>query len=434
MTSHQKKIIISILTSIAIFIILVLIWPKPSSRLITLEMWGVNDEPKVFQPLIATYQQMHPNIKITYTQKDALTYSEELLKAFADNKAPDIFIVPGNWIPTFLNKIEPLDLQKDKEYNLRLINDTYPQIVIDDLVDNQQLLGIPLSIDTLALYYNKDIFDYYNIPSPSSNWTDLINLIPQLRKINPQGQITRAALALGTNDNITWSTDILSAFMIQFGQPLADRQQFKIKFDETIEQTKITPGKEALIFYTQFSDPKSSTYTWANSFPNSLVAFSQGKTALMIGYRQAQEYLQDRTPDLRYGVVNLRIIPGGQNFYYGKTMNAVVSNRSSHPQEAWNFLKYLATKNVSQYYLNQTHNPPARLDLIDSALKDPKIGVFASQILKSRDWYQFDYQLIDTILGKMINDVTLGNIDPEQAVFNAAHSLELEWQKRVKNQ
>jgi len=34
----------------------------------------------------------------------------------------------------------------------------------------------------------------------------------------------------------------------------------------------------------------------------------------------------------------------------------------------------------------------------------------------------------------MINDVILGNIDPEQAVFNAAHSLELEWQKRLKNQ
>jgi len=34
----------------------------------------------------------------------------------------------------------------------------------------------------------------------------------------------------------------------------------------------------------------------------------------------------------------------------------------------------------------------------------------------------------------MINDVILGNIDPEQAVANAANSLEVEWQKRAKNQ
>ena len=434
MTSHQKKILVGIISGLALFILLVLIWPKPSSRLITLEMWGVNDKPEVFQPLITTYQQMHPNLIISYTQKDALTYSEELLKAFADNKAPDIFILPGNWLPAFRNKIEPLDLQQDKEYNLRLINETYPQIILDDLVENNSLLGIPLSIDTLALYYNKDIFDYYKIPLPPSNWTDLINLISTLRKINPQGQITRAALALGTNDNITWSTDILSAFMVQFGQPLADKQQLKIKFDETIERTRIIPGREALVFYTQFSDPKSSAYTWTNTFPNSLIAFSQGKAALMIGYRQAQEYLQEKTPDLRYGVANLPVLPGGQGIYYGKTMNAVVSNRSSHPQEAWNFLKYLATKNAAQYYLSQTDNPPARRDLIDPTLRDAKIGIFASQILNSRSWYQFDYQIVDTILGKMINDVILGNIDPEQAVANAANSLEVEWQKRAKNQ
>jgi len=34
----------------------------------------------------------------------------------------------------------------------------------------------------------------------------------------------------------------------------------------------------------------------------------------------------------------------------------------------------------------------------------------------------------------MINDVILGNIDPEQAVANAANSLEVEWTKRAKNQ
>jgi len=100
---------------------------------------------------------------------------------------------------------------------------------------------------------------------------------------------------------------------------------------------------------------------------------------MMIGYNEAQTIIQNKTPDLRYGVTNLPIIPGGQDINYGKTMNAVVSNRSSHPQEAWNFLKYLATKNASQNYLSQTNNPPARRDLIDSTLRDAKIGILLAK-------------------------------------------------------
>jgi len=62
-------------------------------------------------------------------------------------------------------------------------------------------------------------------------------------------------------------------------------------------------------------------------------------------------------------------------------MNAVVSNRSSHPQEAWNFLKYLATKNAAQYYLSQTDNPPARRDLIDPTLRDAKLEFLPAKFL-----------------------------------------------------
>jgi len=89
---------------------------------------------------------------------------------------------------------------------------------------------------------------------------------------------------------------------------------------------------------------------------------------------------------------------------------------------------------VSQYYFAQTKNPPARLDLISAAMKDSQAGIFSSQILTSRNWYQFDFQQINSLFSKMINDVILGNILPDQAVSSAASGIELEWQKQLKNQ
>ena len=439
MTSRQKTIVLGIIIFIAVFISLAMILRKPSNKLITLEMWGIYDSPAVINSLINSFSQQHKNISIHYTQKETASYYDDLIKSFANNKAPDIFMLPGNWLPMFQDKINTLDLNKDKDFNLRIIKETYPQIVQDDLVDGNSFLGIPLSIDTLALYYNKDIFDYYKIPLPPQTWEDILTLIPKLRKTNSQGQVTRAAIALGTSENITWGTDILSELMMKLGSSMVDKQNVKITFSDSITQnnTRLIPGVEALKEYTQFANPKSKYYTWGNNFPNSIYAFSQGKTAMIISYNLAQQVIKKEAPDLRYGITPFPFFGFeniGNQINYGRTMNVVVSNHSKSQQAAWQFLKYLSSQGVSQYYFAQTKNPPARLDLISAAMKDSQTGIFASQILTSRNWYQFDFQKINSILGKMINDVILGNISPDQAVSSAASGIELEWQKQLKNQ
>jgi len=434
MTSRQKKILFVIISIIIGFIVLSIFLRRQNPKPVSLEMWGVIDEPAVFTPLINSFQKNNPHISIHYIKKDPATYQNDLLKTFAANKAPDIFMLFGNWLPSYQGKIEPLNLKKDKDLNSLIISQTFPQVVQDDLVNNDFLLGIPLSIDTLALYYNKDIFDYYNIALPPQTWDEVVKLIPKLRKTNTKGQITRAAIALGTSNNIDWASDILSELMMQLGSSMIDKTYQKVTFDEPVIQndSKIIPGEEALKYFIQFANPKSSLYTWNNSFPiNSVSAFSQGKTAMMIGYNQAQNAIQKEAPGLRYGIAPFPYLSGNEEkINYARTMNLVVFNRSSHSKEAWQFLKYLSQSNNSQYYFLQTKNPPARLDLISLAINDSQAGVFASQILTSRDWYQIDSQEISTIFNDMIESVVLQNILPVQAIFKAASGIELLWQQK----
>ena len=434
MTSRQKKILFVIISIIIGFIVLSIFLRRQNPKPVSLEMWGVIDEPAVFTPLINSFQKNNPHISIHYIKKDPATYQNDLLKTFAANKAPDIFMLFGNWLPSYQGKIEPLNLKKDKDLNSLIISQTFPQVVQDDLVNNDFLLGIPLSIDTLALYYNKDIFDYYNIALPPQTWDEVVKLIPKLRKTNTKGQITRAAIALGTSNNIDWASDILSELMMQLGSSMIDKTYQKVTFDEPVIQndSKIIPGEEALKYFTQFANPKSSLYTWNNSFPiNSVSAFSQGKTAMIIGYNQAQNIIQKEAPGLRYGIALFPLLSSSkEKINYARTMNLVVFNRSSHSKEAWQFLKYLSQSNNSQYYFLQTKNPPARLDLISLAINDSQAGVFASQILTSRDWYQIDSQEISTIFNDMIESVVLQNILPVQAIFKAASGIELLWQQK----
>lgn len=434
MTPRQKTILRIVIGIFICFIILVIFSRRRVSKPVSLEIWGIIDEPAVFTPLINGFRENNRNINIQYVQKDSTTYQNDLLKAFADNKAPDIFMLFGNWLPSYQDKIEPLNLKSDKDLNSLIISQTFPQVVQDSLINNDFLLGIPLYIDTLALYYNKDIFDYYNIALPPKTWDEVEKLIPKLRKTNSQGQITRAAIALGTSNNIDWANDILSEFMMQLDSSMVDKTYQKVTFNEPITQNnlRIIPGEEALKYFTQFANPKSPLYTWESGFPNSVSAFSQGKTAMIIGYNQAQNIIQKEAPGLRYGIAPFPLLNNKIN--YARTMNLVVFNKSSYSKEAWQFLKYLSQSNNSQYYFLQTKNPPARLDLISLAINDSQAGVFANQILTSRDWYQIDSQEISIIFNDMIESVILQNISPNQAIFTAASKIRLLWQQKLKNQ
>lgn len=433
LTIRQKKILFTAIAIIVCIVFLGIKFHKTTQTPVTLEVWGTLDESKTFLTIIENYQKRYPYIKINYTLKNEATYDDEILKAFSDNQAPDIFIIKGSHLPYYQNKISPLNLEKDGDLNLFDINQTYPNIVKNTLIKDEYLFGIPLYIDSLALYYNQDIFNYYNIALPPATWEEILNLISRLRRINNQGQITRAAIALGSPYNVQWNFDILSALIMQYGSNIVDidKKQATFKYDLSINGKRIIPGEEALKFYTQFSDPRSSYYTWNDNFTDSVIAFSKGETVMMIGYNQAQKIIKQYNPNLNYNVASFpQFTDSPYKINYGDTINLVVSQNSKYPEECWKFLKFLAQKNTAEFYYLQTKNPPARLDLIQSHLNEPDSGIFTRQILLSQNWYQYNFQEINQIFKEMIEDITHRGKSPAQAIITATDRINFFWNKK----
>jgi len=429
LTTHQKKILLTAGFIILLIVFLGVIFHKRNPSPTTLEIWGISDKPEVFSTFINNFQKNYPYIRINYTLKDENTYHEQLLKAFADNQAPDIFMLWNNWLPYYETKIAPLNLKNDKELNLLDIEQTYPQIAKNELIKDNYLLGLPLHIDTLMLYYNQDVFNYYNIALPPASWEEVLNL-RYLRRVNEQGQITRAAIALGSPDNVNWSFDIISALMLQYNSDIVDTNVKRTTFDNH-DIYGIKPGEEALLFYSQFSNPSSQYYTWNDNFADSVIAFSQGETVMMLGYNQAQKIIKEYNPSLNYGIAPLpQFAHSSSKINYGNTMSLVVSKNSKHPQESWKFLKFLSQKESARLYFLQTKNPPSRLDLIQEYLNDPISGIFIRQILTSRNWHQYDFQEIIQIFNNMVKDVTQKGKTPAEAVATAAERINFFWKNK----
>ena len=77
-------------------------------------------------------------------------------------------------LPVYANHLEPLELSTDMYY----------QQPVAALSYNGRLLAVPRDVSNLLIYYNKDLFDSYNIPYPDNDWTldDLLNIEVQKRK------------------------------------------------------------------------------------------------------------------------------------------------------------------------------------------------------------------------------------------------------------
>jgi ABC-type glycerol-3-phosphate transport system substrate-binding protein len=188
---------------------------KETPYTVSLEMWGVFDETDAYRDIIGPYLRMNPHVKtIEYRKMAVDTYERDLLDALAAGNGPDIFMIRNVWLPSFANKLAPADSAFVSEKDYR---DAFVDVTADDFFSEGKAYAVPLSVDSLGLYYNKDILNAAGISSPPKTWQEVLRDIRPLSRIDEYGTIIQSALAMGTAYNVNRSTDLLSLIFLQFG-------------------------------------------------------------------------------------------------------------------------------------------------------------------------------------------------------------------------
>jgi len=400
--------------------------PEP----IDLVYWRLWDDRAVFDPLIEAYQAENPHVNITYRKLTFSEYEGAIVDALASGKGPDIWSIHNTWLPKHIDKLEPApaDLITLNDYQ-----DTFVDVASKDFVDSEgQIYAIPMSVDTAALYYNKDLLNTAFVVEPPATWTDFKEAVKKLTATDESGEIIRSGVSMGTAYNVNRSPDILSLLMLQNGAQMVNDAKTAATFNQsatTSDGESYFPGLEALIFYTDFSNPRKSVYTWTPTMPNSIDAFVAEESAMMFSYAYQQEVLKEKSPKLNFGVATMPQIENTpKEVNYANYWGEVVSKSSEHKEEAWKFLTFLAKKNVSEKYVELTGRPAARKDIVKDQLEDPKLRIFAGQALTADSWYQKDPSAVDNIFSKMIESVVLGESEPEDALNSANQKITTQMQ------
>ncbi len=393
-----------------------------SSKPAELIVWKVFEDTTHFQPLLEEFRKKYPSVKVTLVEKDVENYQTELLNALASGTGPDVFSINNAWLPQYVDKVVPAP---EAQWSFTDFKNTFVDTVVTDFTRDRQIYGAAISVDSLALYYNKSLLGSAGIAVPPKTWNELASDSQKLARQNLTGYFSRSGIAAGLSSQapggqVNRAEDIVYLFMLQQGAQAWSADGTRPLFNQTVSDGsggQRSPATEALEYYTNFANANSQYYTWNTRSDYSIDAFANSRAAFMINYSYARDIIAQKAATLNYDIAPVpqpNLDDPKVNFanYWGE----VVSKQSKNQTEAWNFVKTITTKDALDKYYAGRKVPSSRKDLVELQAADPDIGVFADANLTAKSFFRPDQAKFDAIMAKAIDNVTLRGWRPADAL------------------
>jgi ABC-type glycerol-3-phosphate transport system substrate-binding protein len=382
---------------------------------VTLKYWRVYDDEDAFGDTLAKYKKLHSYVTIEYKKFRYEEYEKELINALAEDRGPDIFSIPSAWLTEYKTKITPMPPQitmiyqtvkgsikkeiitekrAEKSLTIKELKTNFVDIVSSDVLldkdGEKKIYGLPLYVDTLAMYYNPALLNNAGITAAPQFWNkEFQQDVKKLTKLNNQGNIIQSGVAMGGGENIERSMDILSLLMMQNGAVMMDNGSVRFQAAPEGGDQSYNPGLEALRFYTDFSNPAKEVYCWNSTLGNSLNLFTSGSLAIMFGYAYDLPIIKAQAPKLVFATAKMPQIEfNTKQVNYANYWVETVSSKSKNFNEAWDFIEFETAQNQVESYLKVAKKPTALRALIAKQTDDEELGVFADQVLTAQSWYR----------------------------------------------
>lgn len=282
-------------------------------------------------------------------------FDTKMTASMGAGDAPDVMYM---WdYPTYSESLEPLDEYIDAEgedYKNNFFEALWPYNSMND-----QIYGVPVSVVTSCLYYNKDLFDQAGVEYPTDDWTweDVAEASKQIQsKIDGVNGFT---LPIGTLpytlEMYLWSNG--TAFVDENG-----------KLDGNINSDK------AVEVFQTFQDMEKDGVLYASEEAGQTEMLG-GKTAMYVdGTWPIKQFGEE---GLNYGIAQIPKFEGTEHsISVINTSGIAISKDSKHKEEAWEFLKYWTGEEMNKHRI-ETELPALKSVVESEGLReDPNCAPF----------------------------------------------------------
>ncbi|MEK7152638.1 MAG: extracellular solute-binding protein, partial [Patescibacteria group bacterium] len=361
-------------------------------------------------------------LNINYVVKNPQTFDTELVEAIAVGNGPDIIFLRDDSILKNKNKVLPIPYKS-------LPQQTFDATFVGEgglYLDTEGVLGVPLTLDPLVLYYNTGMLDTAGIPTVPQYWDEVLLVAPNLTTRDASGTITRSTIAMGHYDNVPHAKDIIAMLIMQSGGQLVGRgpDGYVSALNQRPAGALLNPASEALTFYTEFANPLKAAYSWNKAQPNAQDAFIAGSLAMYIGYASELFTIRNKNPNLGFKVAPIPQIRGAQGrLTFGRINALAVIKSSKNVSAAVSVVGLMTGKDASKVLTTALSLAPVRRDIIAERPlpTDPTYAtVFYNAALVARGWLDPDQIATNTIFRTMINNA-LSGADTAGSALSTAH-------------
>ena len=311
-------------------------------------IWGDTTELANQQKIVDAFMSMNPSIKVKVTVADWDTYWDKLQTSLAGGNAPDVFLMDGPLYPDYQTRNQLLDLSP------LIARDGFDTSQLADLgikdftASDGHLYGLPRDLSTIALYYNKKMFDAAGITYPDAtwNWDKLAQVAGQLtKKVNGQTQ-------WGFYTETTDMENYWSELVWQAGGDIvgSDKKTLLVDSDKAAQGIQFL---QDLIYKDKVMAQPTPGGT-GDLFENGQAAMEADGSWLVPSHVAA---------GIDFGVAPLPSGPAGQATSVNPS-GVVVYKGTKSPDAAWEFVKCYTGPQMQQMVANLKASMPVNKDVL----------------------------------------------------------------------
>ncbi|MDP2642126.1 MAG: extracellular solute-binding protein [bacterium] len=362
------------------------------------------------------------SITINYEEKPADSIESDFTEALARGTGPDLIILTQDKLWKNRPKLTVIPYQSISERDFKNTFIEEGELFLDET----GIYALPVSIDPMVLYYNRDLLSAAGQARPMAYWDEIYAAATNLSKKDAAGNLVTSVMALGEARNIPHAKDILALLMFQAGTPITGfvGPDLRSRIADN-EGLTIAPGESALEFYTQFANPTKTYYSWNRSLAGAQTNFTSGDSAYYLGFASEFRTLRSKNPTLNFGVAlapQSRV--SGKTVTFGRVRGVAISRGSKNSGAALVVATKLISKEAALALSQALALPPARRDLLALRPTDAVFSIFYDAALQSKGWLDPDTVVTAAIFRDAIESVTSGRARTTEAVNKADREVE----------
>lgn len=336
-------------------------------------LWDKNQEP-VLREIADKFTEKNPNIKVEIEITPWDQYWTKLETAATGGSLADVFWMNGLNVAKYVagDMLLPLD---DKVKADRVNTSDFPESMVKLYTVKDQLYAMPKDFDTIALFYNKELFDNAGVSYPTDSWT-WDDMTAAAKKLTDKEKGIYGIAAFNNNQRGYYNT------MLQFGGSILSEDKKKSGFTDPNSMKGIQCWIDLMKDGLSPNSQQMIDTTPDNMFESGKVAMLYAGSWMLSEY-MANENIKDKfdIQVMPQAEKRATVIHGLGNAVYSKT---------KYPEQAWKFVKWLggqeandiqaksaiaipAYKNSQHYFLesNPKKNLKAFTDELDYSVMFP---------------------------------------------------------------